>query len=475
MLPASRDIWQGHPSTQAWKVHQQEPGSITDLHQAAWNGDESSIQYLLDQGQQVDASDQQGRTLLHSAAIGNRPGAIKLLLQRKANLHAVASDGNTALHAAAAQGSTAAIQALLAHGADPTATNAKAQTPLYLAADHQHPAAIQLLCQAAPAAVNRADEWGLTPLHMAARAGSANAVQALLRYQADPMLQSWDQRTALHFAALHRHPAVIRQLLMHPALRLDSPTYETVPNPTPDTMQQTQMHDSPSNSHATAAVHGSMVTDQDQDMTAAEHNDSASQLTENNALPAQHGYSHDAGLHPSAEEPPQNQGGKRISEDDVRFAASSLQSLHSAGQQNHQQNNPSPNPSPDPTAEAQMAADMRQQLEDSDELDYTAADSEAMDALLALTSDFSLRSPPKLQAPADHFLWQKHLLSLKDHQGNAALHLAVIEGVQESVQLLLQAGADTATPGMQQQTPLKMAQQFEHKDVAQMLIEAGAL
>ena len=63
------------------------------------------------------------------------------------------------------------------------ATNAKAQTPLYLAAEHQQPAAVQLLCQAAPVAVNHADEWGLTPLHVAARAGSADAVQALIRYQ----------------------------------------------------------------------------------------------------------------------------------------------------------------------------------------------------------------------------------------------------------------------------------------------------
>jgi len=35
-----------------------------------------------------------------------------------------------------------------------------------------------------------------------------------------------------------------------------------------------------------------------------------------------------------------------------------------------------------------------------DQLDYTGADAEAMDALLALTSDFSVQSPPKPQNPA---------------------------------------------------------------------------
>jgi len=44
MLSASRDIWQGHPSTQAWKIDQEQPESITELHHAAWTGDIGSIQ-----------------------------------------------------------------------------------------------------------------------------------------------------------------------------------------------------------------------------------------------------------------------------------------------------------------------------------------------------------------------------------------------------------------------------------------------
>jgi len=46
------------------------------------------------------------------------------------------------------------------------------------------------------------------------------------------------------------------------------------------------------------------------------------------------------------------------------------------------------------------------------------------------------------------FRWEKHLLSLKDHQGNTALHLAVMEGMAEPVQIMLQAGADINTPGL---------------------------
>ena len=92
MISATRDIWQGHPSTQAWKVDQQQPDSITELHHAAWTGDisalqvgfvlliaclwlrivslRSAVQTLLSQGANVSFSDKEGRTPLHYAAAG---------------------------------------------------------------------------------------------------------------------------------------------------------------------------------------------------------------------------------------------------------------------------------------------------------------------------------------------------------------------------------------------------------------------
>ena len=92
MLPASRDIWQGHPSTQAWKIDQQQPESITELHHAAWTGDIGALQVtalllclmrctqhsiehslsqvLLGQGGSIGAPDKAGHTPLHYAAAG---------------------------------------------------------------------------------------------------------------------------------------------------------------------------------------------------------------------------------------------------------------------------------------------------------------------------------------------------------------------------------------------------------------------
>lgn len=92
MISATRDIWQGHPSTQAWKVDQQQPDSITELHHAAWTGDisalqvglnlynaylwlrivspRSAVQTLLSQGTSISCPDKEDRTPLHYAAAG---------------------------------------------------------------------------------------------------------------------------------------------------------------------------------------------------------------------------------------------------------------------------------------------------------------------------------------------------------------------------------------------------------------------
>lgn len=68
-------------------------------------------------------------------------------------------------------------------GADATANNDQEHTPLYAAVAAKQNAAVQALCQAGALAVNTADEWGLSPLHIAARAGDADTVTLLLLAQ----------------------------------------------------------------------------------------------------------------------------------------------------------------------------------------------------------------------------------------------------------------------------------------------------
>ncbi|KAL3131575.1 hypothetical protein ABBQ38_007875 [Trebouxia sp. C0009 RCD-2024] len=487
MLPATRDIWQGHPSTQAWKVDQQLPDLITELHQAAWAGGLDKIQVLANQGSDVTARDRAGRSPLHYAAAGNQAGAIMLLVSHHASVRSTNDSGDFPLHTAAVQGSVAAIQALLSQGADPSATNDQEQTPLYKAVEAKQAVATQALCQFGPGAVNQADEWGLCPLHIAARAGNADIVTLLLLAQADPTRQSWDKRTPLHFAAQHRHPAIIRQLLVHPSLRespssamqypngfamqhpigsavqhppgsaMPNPPGSAMPNPPGSAMQHPPGSAMP-NPPGFAMQHpiGSAMQhppgsaaqrpltppamhpqapdidqDQAQDMAEAALPKAQLQVDE-----ARHNAQTDLHRNQILQQADPRPGCASIQE-----AASSLQSMQS-GIQYEPDAGANGNEEPDATSNSSVGS--------VGQLDYTGQDAEAMQALLALTNDCSVQSPPRAHNPADHFRWQQHLLRLKDHQGNTALHLAVIEGLPESVQLLLQAGADTATPGDQQ-------------------------
>lgn len=51
---------------------------------------------------------------------------------------------------------------------------------MYAAVAAKQSAAVQALCEVEAHAVNTADEWGLSPLHIAARAGDADIVALLL-------------------------------------------------------------------------------------------------------------------------------------------------------------------------------------------------------------------------------------------------------------------------------------------------------
>ena len=64
-------------------------------------------------------------------------------------------------------------------GADVLHANGTGETALHLAVKYGHLEAASRLCQT-EAACNKADDWGLTPLHVAAKAANIGIVRALL-------------------------------------------------------------------------------------------------------------------------------------------------------------------------------------------------------------------------------------------------------------------------------------------------------
>lgn len=93
---------------------------------------------------------------------------------------------------------TALLKLLALQGADLLHATATGETPLHLAVRGQHLEAVKLLCQTA-AACNTADEWGLTPLHVAAKVADVATVRALMLGQVTrSLLQSTPVVDCIH-------------------------------------------------------------------------------------------------------------------------------------------------------------------------------------------------------------------------------------------------------------------------------------
>jgi ankyrin repeat protein len=134
------------------------------------------VERLIAAGADVNAAAKDGRTPLHWACGFDVPDAIPLLLRAGADVHARDVEGNTPLFVAGPK--SAAL--LMAAGADVHARNREGNVPLHR--NHQPALLVP--------GINVRNAAGLTPLHYAALAGNARAIEWLLEQGADPNLRT---------------------------------------------------------------------------------------------------------------------------------------------------------------------------------------------------------------------------------------------------------------------------------------------
>jgi ankyrin repeat protein len=109
------------------------------LHAAATHGDVKVVQWLVDQGADVNGvSDKNGCTPLHLAACTGHLEVLKWLVEQGADAKAVDAEGNNALHLAAVCGRVAVIEWLVGHGVDISLQNTEGITALQHARGHKH-------------------------------------------------------------------------------------------------------------------------------------------------------------------------------------------------------------------------------------------------------------------------------------------------------------------------------------------------
>ncbi|KAL9014436.1 MAG: hypothetical protein Q9173_000918 [Seirophora scorigena] len=180
------------------------------LYLAAENGHEDTVQMLLDNGPDVNASDWIGSTALDMAVPGGHEKTVRVLLQNGANLKSRDAYENTALHWAVPYETITRL--LIENGADVNAQNGCGQTALCWVARDGSVAGAQLLIEHA-ADINIQDRCGCTALHGAALKGREAMLQLLLNQGANPNLMDNDGWTPLHAAAWRKHDDIVQVLL----------------------------------------------------------------------------------------------------------------------------------------------------------------------------------------------------------------------------------------------------------------------
>lgn len=224
----------------------------TPLHCAAGGGHAKAIRALLaGGGSKLGALDPEGATPLHHAVRSGSAEAVLALVAAGADPHCLTGDGRTAVHLAVEAGNWEAIEVGPGAGqgkvksvvggmkwglhcsgglagkagrahfigllrllvcpvhALPRAGRAASFTaqPTYVPPCTLTPP--QLLATAG-ADLNRSDDLGVMPLHLAAQRGDLRCVRALLQGEAAPAAAAADGRTVLHFAAAAGQFEVVR-------------------------------------------------------------------------------------------------------------------------------------------------------------------------------------------------------------------------------------------------------------------------
>ncbi|EED87706.1 hypothetical protein THAPSDRAFT_264862 [Thalassiosira pseudonana CCMP1335] len=99
------------------------------LRNAAIHNDVTSLQQAMDNGANLDGSDDSGQTALHFAADRGSIACIKLLLEAGADVNALDNDGIGVLQTAVSAGDVVVVRLLLEAGADPDAKDEDEDSP----------------------------------------------------------------------------------------------------------------------------------------------------------------------------------------------------------------------------------------------------------------------------------------------------------------------------------------------------------
>ena len=105
------------------------------------------VRYLLNRGENPNATSEEGRTALHEASFNGHLEIVKILIEKGANINAKAKNDRTPLHEASEAGHFGVVEFLIEKGADIEAQDKQGRTPLHEAARRAQLKAVAFLIQ----------------------------------------------------------------------------------------------------------------------------------------------------------------------------------------------------------------------------------------------------------------------------------------------------------------------------------------
>jgi ankyrin repeat protein len=191
-----------------------------DIFKAAGTGDVGRVQELIRQDPHVvNKQDKHGQTPLQFAAFNGHVEVVNALIAAGANVNQKEACDWTPLHAAAAHGHSDIVEMLLAHGAKASVNQQDiyGNTPLHDAASWGYSKVVELLL-AHGASVNKQDNGGRTPLHMATWYivdihNQLEVVRVLLAHGANPSITNTAGKSALEIAVCLGKDEIAEMLL----------------------------------------------------------------------------------------------------------------------------------------------------------------------------------------------------------------------------------------------------------------------
>lgn len=230
------------------------------LHNAAQFSHFDCLQYLIDQGVEIDALKRADWTPLMLACTKNNENIVRFLVSNGANLQLENKDGWTSFHLACREGDVSIVSYLLSVNPEIWKTRSKnGRTPLHTAALHGHETIVEILlsvesayyppdsCGSTPfmdairsgfvqiarrlfkddlKCCNARDQMGRSAIHFAAQAGNTESIDFLLdECRININCESGDLSRPLHFAAREGHCKIILHLLRRDADPLLTDSY----------------------------------------------------------------------------------------------------------------------------------------------------------------------------------------------------------------------------------------------------------